>query len=352
MTLDFLTAKMNLAGFIQSLPQSNVKFLFFLARNLAQPMVCDSLRSVDVRGNRFYLAPGITDEYCYAYSKGFIQYVVTPVVTVAPPSPPSGSRPRAFNVTINSSGPAPLPSVLPPRILAEHGRHLDFGILRNRMSGIVIKSHVTNYTELFDGTGFTRSMNECNFRFSNASLLLGTRDEFGGCLCETAPVRTTLADVYDDAHSDMLRLLCSKVAGIGFSGGGWKRARGKQNNRPNMHRGGAIPSPFLTPGFVDFVSRRLLQRIATIRPDLETVRVLYDDADEMAVGSSANIVVWYDFEHNLSSMFQIDAVTAFEAYAATAPPSNTNTMTAEDRVRSIERFAVLERALLQAVAVA
>lgn len=83
MTINFETARRNLSGFVQSLPHSNVKFLFFLAGNLTRPKVRDSLRSVNVRGNWFYVSPGITENYCYAYSKGFIQYVVTPVALVA-----------------------------------------------------------------------------------------------------------------------------------------------------------------------------------------------------------------------------------------------------------------------------
>jgi len=340
MPVDFETAKRNLIGFLQSLPRSSVKFMFFLAGDLTHPKVCDSLCSVDVRGTRFYLTPGMTNNYCYAYSKGFIQYVVTPVALVAS-TPPSGSQPRP-----------PLPSVSIPRILVEHGRHLDFGVIRMRSGIAVIKSHETNYTELLDGT-FDRSMNACNFKLENVLSALSSQtahDAFGQCLCETAPVRTTLRDVYDDAHAGMLRLLCSRVAGMAFSGGGWKRAGPK--GRVRATRGGATNSVFLTESFVRFVSERLLQRIAGLRPDLEAVRLFYDDAtevDEVAPGSSANIVVWYDFQHNMSSMFQLDAATAFDAYAASAIVPTARTI---EQARCLERFDAMERAVVQAVTVA
>jgi len=117
-------------------------------------------------------------------------------------------------------------------------------------------------------------------------------------------------------------------------------------------RGGATNSVFLTESFVSFVSERLLQRIAGLRPDLEAVRLFYDDAtevDEVAPGSSANIVVWYDFQHNMSSMFQLDAATAFDAYAASAIVPTARTI---EQARCLERFDAMERAVVQAVTVA
>jgi hypothetical protein len=343
--VDYATGVRNMTTWVDSLPPCAVQFLFFLASDLKRPKVREALRRVDVRGHRFYLAPGMSNNYCYAYSQGFVQYVVTPVAPFAKTSK-SGAPPRAYDVTINASGPAPLPPVSAPRILAEHGKHLDFAVFRTRGDGLVIKSHLTNYTENDDDT-FVRSVYDCNFRLSAAAPLLGTDAAFDGCLCEAAPVarphRTTVGDVYDAAHANMLRLFCSKVAGVAFSGGGWKRVRSTGVTGAGQ-RGG---SAFLTDGFVDFVARRLLQQIATLRPDLETALVFYDEADEVAEGSSANIVVWYDFVDHASAIFQLDAATAFAAHAAEG--SGVRAAQTTEQTRCLERFAALERQLLVAV---
>lgn len=343
---NYATAVSNLTSFISSLPSSSVKFLFFLASDLTRPKVRDSLRSVDVRGHRFYLCSGSTDNFCYAYSRGFVQYVVTPVATVDVSNALGPSSPRAYNVTINSSGPAPLPTVLrPPQMLAEHGKHLDVGVIQTRRDGLVIKSHLTNYTDIERGGGaFDRSVTECNFKLGAATTLLGADDAFAGCIC--APVHTTVGDVYDVPHANMLRLLCSKIAGLAFTGGGWKRVSTK-GTRKNM-RGGVGPSVFLSDGFVDFLSQRLLTPVATVRRDMETARLFYDETDEIADGSSGNIVVWYDFEDYAASMFQIDAATAFGAYGASFASISTRTA---EQWRCLERFASLEQALLRDVAV-
>lgn len=355
--MDYATAVQNMTGFMQSLPSSSVQFLFFLAHDLTRPKVCTSMSVVDVGGQTFYLTPGSTSNFWYAYSKGYIQYVVTPVAPLGSPSmsTTSGSQPRAFNATINSSGPTPLPPVSIPQLLVEHGKHLDFGLIRTRADGLVVKSHLTNYIELSDGS-FSRTINECNFKMSSAVAMLGSGTAFSGCVCETAPVHTMVGNVYDSAHSNMLRLLCSKAAGLAFSGGRWKRVSKKPGNKA-IRSGGSIvgPGTFLSAGFVDFLAHRLLQRIADLRPDLGAARVFYDEDDGVAEGSSSNIVVWYDFEDSASSMFQLDASTVFDAYHASSASSASAyppRMTAEQKRRCLERFEALERALQIAVTAA
>jgi hypothetical protein len=356
-SVDYAAAVRNMTSFIQGLTPSSVKFLFFLASDLTRPKVIESLRSVDVRGHRFYLTPGSTRNFCYAYSRGFVQYVVTPVAPLSP-SQPSGSQPRAFNVTIDASGPAPFPQVPSPQLLVEHGKHLDFGLIQTRADGLVVRSHLTNYTELLDGSGaFARDENACNFKLSAAVPLVHAEAAFSGCPCENAPaaVHMTAGHVYDAAHANMLRLLCTKVAGIAFSGGGWKRGRGPKKGKTRRGGSGA-PGTFLSAGFVDFLAQRLLRRIAELRPDLGAARVFYDESNEIAEGSSENIVIWYDFEDSASSMYQLDAATVFGAYftfsSASSASANANVNVATEHRRCWERFEALERALMQAVALA
>jgi hypothetical protein len=187
---------------------------------------------------------------------------------------------------------------------------------------------------------FDRTVNECNFHLGDVLSSLHANDMFNGCGCENLPLK--VGDVYDHANSNMLRLLCSKVAGLPFSGGAWKRAHVKRAKK--RMRGGVGPSPFMSDGFVDFISQRLLQQVAAIRTDIESACLFYDDADEIADGSSSNIVVWYDFEDYASSMFQLDAATVFGAYAASTAANRT-----PEQSQCMERFAALEQALMQAV---
>ena len=89
--------------------------------------------------------------------------------------------------------------------------------------------------------------------------------------------------------------------------------RGK-GGRKRVLQGGAVN--ITEDGFIAFIQKFVLEPVATIRPDLLGVRMLYDERGELGRGSHRNIVILYDFVEAGMHLYLIDAGKAFTAYSA------------------------------------
>ena len=134
----------NLDAFISSLPSSCIMFVFFEANKLHEPIVSTTFGKF----GDYYIVPGQTKGYCYAYQESQIKYIVTDL-QVKPRKGPI----TLYNVTNTN-----------PDEIANIGNHIDFSIQKSK-TDVFFKVQYTAYTEkTSDLSLFNRdSSRQCNF---------------------------------------------------------------------------------------------------------------------------------------------------------------------------------------------
>ena len=149
----------NLGIFINNLPKSGVKFLYFGARDPTMPLVRTELGKWKVKSTWCYVAPGVSANYCYTYRKSAVKYLLT--------AHADASDTPAISVTVAEIG---VYAAAGKARLVNHGDHVTFGIERGTAGATVVKTHKTVYTVAFPDPGaplvFNRdSSAACNFLY-------------------------------------------------------------------------------------------------------------------------------------------------------------------------------------------
>jgi hypothetical protein len=140
----------NLDAFISSLPSTFIMFVFFEANKLHEPIVSTTFGKF----GDYYIVPGQTKGYCYAYQESQIKYLVTDLQV----------KPRKGPITLYNVKLERLTKHTNPYEITNIGNHIDFSIQKSKKD-VFFKVHYTAYTEkTSDLSLFNRdSSRQCNF---------------------------------------------------------------------------------------------------------------------------------------------------------------------------------------------
>lgn len=314
----------SLSDFIQSRPLSGIRFLYFSPADLSKPLVNANLGKWKVKNTWCYIAPG-TANYCYIYRESHLKYMVN--LHAAPTGRPK-SRLRAIPASFSTAS----------GVEANHGDHLTFGLTRGIRGETYIDTHWTIYTEYPDRLFTFDRDSTIGCRVVNVPYHSGIRQEtFGELQCYRKPTKMKDEYMYDPFAVNIIYNIYKVI----------HRPRSQTSPSPPSSPGGAIRLPrrrrrgrriggavsykgitFISDAFTTFLSEKLFRPVYSLRPNLTSVQVLFDELSELGEGMNDRIVVLYDFEDNARHRFDIDMATALAAaYAAEHP----ETATAEER---------------------
>lgn len=303
------------------LTHTKIKFLFFNALNLNQPMIRDELRYCS--SQKSYVAESCQKNGFYVYRESVIKYLVTNVQRVSPSAAVSTAT-----ITGHSS-----------QSDVNHGDHLTFILLRKRSpkDSVVVKAHKTTYEDLSGSFVFSRYNDECNFTFDKVSCF-----PIQSIQCESSKgllKGITLAqEIQEKEDQKMIEKLLNVMSGTDITSGG---AKGKRNNekvryknryyvlRKGVRRGQYIQMKggnkvylqsggsykditFMSDTFLSFLSNTLFTKVRDLRADLYSITIIYDELNECKVGGHEHIVILYDFEHD-RNIFYLDTALVLKA---------------------------------------
>ena len=296
--------KRNLAEFTASLPATGVRFMCFQWPNFAEPAANAVLGSWDIGGVPCLVAPGDQEGYCSVYRETTLTRMIFSAPAVAQ-LPFAGYRDAMH-------------------ALATHGDRVTFGFIRALGDRIVIKTSKSHYSEIADFKFDRVNQGECNFRApASDSAEAESRERFAGAVRDKFS-ELSLGETYrrDALVPDMVYALYRVVAGTYRIGRNGRKKYQQQRQR------GAAPdykgSGFISPEFIRFLSGTIFQPIASLRPDIVSVQVFFDELNELGRDTNRTILILYDFEEGERNVFYIHTLTAFAAaYAAEHPAAAT-----------------------------
>lgn len=294
----------NLDTLMTNLETSDVKFLFFFASKLDEPKVRTSLKRWHINDNEFYIMYGLDKANVYVYRKSELTVLVDAF--------------DSFTEVITCN-------------------HVDFGIVRHRnrpdetMDKILIKSNYTSYSNL-DIVPATRNEDHCNFIVKDQNF--NDFDEFCKTACESTygAKLGELHNVYPDPRDRLVVFSLCRAAFYGCVGGGGARANSV--GAPLTYGGVS----FMTDTFVRYVSENLIQPVEQLRPyDLISVKVFFDEGNELSHRGNRNIIVIYDFDRSSSNIFYIDTLMLLTAcYAEEAVKNNPDVVLSPQEQTSLD----------------
>jgi len=328
--------KEKLKKLVTRLPSTEIKFLFYSASDLSKPKLRTQFHRWDIDKNTFYIIHGNEDAFVYVYKESDLKVLVKTI----------DIQPGSFK-----TGPAPLRNAFKSFTdveIIDHkqgdvniGNHIDFGIHRQRNGNVLIKSHSTSYSDI-ENARVTRNEDHCNFVIRNQNFY--DANEFNRIACESKlgePTGATVESIYTEQHEKyVLFHLCDaiifdKSGGANlyhrYKGRSYKVRHGKKggmfiilSNKHNVYIqkqkmiGGAF-SPtykgisFMTDTFIQFISDKFLSRIGNLRSDLLSVKVIFDETNVIYANGNKNIVIIYNFEHDISNIFYLDTIILLTA---------------------------------------
>lgn len=321
---DYATYLGNLTNSIANLPDTEIKFVFFLASDLTSPKVMTKLKRFKVDKKDCYIVNGYSKNYWYVYRDTVLKYITNPPV---PYKATSFFQTRI--IAKNSSGDT------------NQGDHVDFSIKKARTpSGTRIESHLTEYTD--DGYfNFSRSTREFDFIFDPS--YFGSFNKFVEDMPFTTPNGVALGLRIDNVFNDVTACkivyrLCEAALSPGFmlSSSGKNRVhhvyKGKKHKVCIGKRGGKYivhddkkiyiqkagnlidKVTYYSNEFVDFLRDTLLVRVVALNDDLSTIQVIFDEGNELSPNGSKYILLMYDFVENYRNLFYVETQMALSAY--------------------------------------
>ena len=260
----------NMTAYINKLPLNpSISFLFFYANDLNNPKIRNVFKSFDVGTTKCYIINGNTANNYYIYYESTINYIVNVISSSV-----NNQNAIIYDVDIIGHGGT-----------VNHGDHIDFGIIRNRVGNIILKTHKTKYTDIGNFV-FDRSIESCNFTFDIAKL-----NNFNTIGCDNVdgtPCNYNISNIYNTLDKSIINHICNVM--IIQHGGSRKK-----------QRGGNI----LSNDFIKFIRDIYLVPIYDALPNLESISIFYS--------SSKNIVMLLDFIEFTSKIIVINGVNAFKA---------------------------------------
>lgn len=314
--MDYENYIQGITSYYQSLPGTQIKFLFFLASNLNQAKVRCNLRynkRLDV-----FMAESHQPNTFYIYHESVIKYLVSSM-TLSPSGGPSG----VYDVTILG---------LSHTSDVNHGDHITFQVGRRRDGDVIVKCHKTMYTD--DGYfQFDRSTKECNFVFKPENIA-----NIEDSLCANlAPLSVSMGELFETHEKLIIKRLCNAML-LGAHGGGnktllhpmimrggrlYRLRKGRRNGmfikrgaqrKVYVQKAGAYGEiTFMSDAFLDFLSQNMFTPLQQLRGDLETIQILYDEFNELGRRANEYIVIMYDFTTMLRNIFYLETKMALIA---------------------------------------
>ena len=149
----------NLTTFVRYLPETHIKFVFFRAENMDTPLIVTTFG----KHGDWYIVPGRDANYCYAYKKSDLCFMVTDMRLK------QKSTISLYTAKLNHVRQATrlkshqLKSMM--NDIAYLGNHIDFSVQDNQSGDVYYKTHWTAYFERTDAElTFERKADEiCNF---------------------------------------------------------------------------------------------------------------------------------------------------------------------------------------------
>jgi hypothetical protein len=314
----------NLSKAVGALPDTRIRFMFFLAGDLsipnANPKVMTKLKRFDVDGTNCYLANAFSTNYWnywYIYKETVLKYITWPLVPY--------KKTSFFQTRITNAGTTGD---------TNHGDHVDFSIkrARNRFE-TRIDTHLTQYTD--DGFfNFSRSAPEFSFELDPSYFASFTKFIADTPYMSRSGALPTLRinHVFNDigackivyslceaALNPSVGLVCHK-----YKGKNYKVQQGKlggryietESKKVYFQKGGNIHDKvdFLSKPFAEFIKDTLLARVAALKPDLETVQVILDENNELSANGNRHILFIYDFVENYRHIFYVKTDVALSAF--------------------------------------
>ncbi len=306
--MNYDTQLQNLTKAIESLADTNIKFLFFSANDLSTPKVRTRFKKFKVEHTPCYIVNGFSTNYWYIYKESVLKYITSPLKPT--------KHPDIFQTTILSSN---------VKGSVNHGDHINFSINRIRTSPYsLILSHFTEYID--DGNfNFSRMSRDYNFMLN--SVYFTSFDKF----VNDTPFTTKTGNlpdlrinkVYNDLHTcKIIYTLCYAALNATSLVGGLKR-------KTNIKQKGGDEViydkvSFDTDEFIDFLKNTLFVRVANIKEGLETIQVIYDEKNELNKNGNENILVVYDFVETYRNIFYVPAKIVLMACFAEREIKNNN----------------------------
>lgn len=266
--MNYDTQLKNLTNAIDRLPQTDIKFLFFLAYDMSMPKVRTTFKRFKVDKTMCYIVSGISTNYWYIYKESVLKYITSPL---KPSKSPGVHQTRILQARKDGD--------------TNHGDHITYSITRLRsLPHSLVLPHFTEYID--DGKfNFTKVQRDYNFMLN--PMYVTTYKQF---LSDT-PFMTKSGDLpglrIDQIYNDqvtykVIYTLCDVALNATALRGGAKKAYKEEilNQKGGTHTLYDKVS-FDTDEFIDFISKTLFQRVASIKDNLETIQVMYDENNEL-----------------------------------------------------------------------
>ncbi len=374
--MDFATSCIsNLNAHYDTLLDTDIKFLYFMADDLAKGIFKPKMRQVFKKwrtdDETFYLIHGINGRNswnAHVYRETILKHFVRIVDSV---SSPAGTAPLIYDVELLQDDAGDV----------NHGDHITFGITRQRAAGTaLLLTHRTSYIDDAGDFNFRRETCECNFVLTQdtAASVVESKRSFLDTKCGRTPgTMDTMGSVYVTVDSTVIHALATTaVLGHPMTGGGGRSHcaetrryytyKGRRRlirrgdncryidcgngRRKVVQRGGAYHGvTFMSDAFVTFLAEKLFKEVQRTQPWLESVRLMYDELDELGEGSNRYIVVAYEFDvkRNVFFIAAHDALVA--CYVENLPTSAASAVTPEER-HVHGRFMASAAAMVRAIA--
>jgi hypothetical protein len=328
----------NLKAFYASLPETQIKFLYFSATDMSQPYIKYIFRKFKLNKEYAYIRQGNTDNYYYVYKTSSLRYIVTAPRTLSYKATPVAIQ------KIDKHGDV------------YHGEHITFGIVYDsNADSTVIISHRTKYDLISPNFSFKRDTDKtCNFYLPAKNDAFYSTLLNATCYAKDTPNNAyvpvvkrgktiTMGQMFTGTSDlDIIHRLSralleppktggmrpeyTRINGVkhkitkGPRGGKYIVVKGKKHY---LQKGGSIAYKnvtFLSDTFVEFIRTYILVPLKNIhQDDLVSVQLFFDEENELDADSNSTITFQYDFLTRPSSLFYVETPMLLAAcYAFTS----------------------------------
>jgi hypothetical protein len=328
-----------LDAFINSLPQSTVKFFFFTESDLVNPKIASNLSEWKIGNTPCFITKGSSPSWSYTYTASSLKALFLNSSTQTETDAYAG---RELHPPLQAGGHG--------GEVIEQGDHVTIGTLKYRGdSNLYMETHKTFYEDPgLDATHtWHRKTIDCKI------VMTGNIQDSDACYeYKIAPkFWDTFAHKYraEPFTMEIIKAMEKVYCGTYKASGGMKEyvkykghrylvRTGKQGGRyiqlrdgtkvynpkmQNVHStqsGGHEPIEYegtrFSLEFVQFLCTYVIAPVKDARSDLEGIYILYDELSYFGNSSNRQIVIIYDFRWPNTSVFYLDALKALTAYYA------------------------------------
>ena len=260
----FLQYRDNLTHFVNNLEKSGIQLVdFSVSKGVLEASEVHTMGRWDRNDGLCYVSLGWRPGWCYVYMWGDI---------------------GGFTEVNETSG-----------II---GNHFTFGLLESTSHKVFLKTQFTRYRNISD------MVNEYDRLETSCYLCLeGGKEEVVPLdrVCEGDEDGDTLGKRFTAEKSSVVQDMSRVYYGAYSMNEGGKKICNEVGDLSDL-------------GFIQFLTKYVLNPVLAVRKDMIGARMLYDKRDELGRGSHKNIVILYDFRDLGMHLYFIDAGKAFTAY--------------------------------------